>query len=100
MVKFPQKRLFLIVLTSCLVLAALGAEIFILTHLDHDCDGPECPVCLQIETAQNVLKGLKLAFIAAVFIAFDKCTNTATKQIHRCFAGLPTPIALGVKLNI
>ncbi|GHV82950.1 hypothetical protein AGMMS50212_02900 [Spirochaetia bacterium] len=58
MVGFSQKRLTLIVLTACLALAAVFAESFVFTNLDHDCLGEHCSVCLQIEIAQNVLEGL------------------------------------------
>ncbi|GHV92543.1 hypothetical protein AGMMS50268_30460 [Spirochaetia bacterium] len=65
MVKLSQKllpgrsrRLPLIVLTVFLALSAVFAEGFVFTHLDHDCIGDHCSVCLQIEIAQNVLEGL------------------------------------------
>ncbi|GHV19963.1 hypothetical protein FACS189494_02780 [Spirochaetia bacterium] len=58
MVQFSQKRLPLIVLTACLALAAVFAEGFVFTSLDHDCTGEHCSVCLQIEITQNLLEGL------------------------------------------
>ncbi|GHT58015.1 hypothetical protein FACS1894109_11410 [Spirochaetia bacterium] len=65
MVKLSQKllpngsrRLPLIVLTVFLALSAVFAEGFVFTHLDHDCTGNYCSVCLQIETARNLLEGL------------------------------------------
>jgi hypothetical protein len=58
MFRFWSKGLLLIVLTACLALAAVFAESFIFTHLDHDCIGEHCSVCLQIEIAQGLLEGL------------------------------------------
>jgi hypothetical protein len=97
MMKFPRKRLLLIVLAVCLALAALSAEVFVLTHIDHDCEGEECPVCAQIEIAQNALKALGLACIAAALAVFIPDADLFVKQARRFFTGLATPITLHVK---
>jgi hypothetical protein len=99
MMKFPRKRLLSIALAACLAFAALSAEIFTLTHIDHDCDGLDCPVCLQIDIAQNALKALALAFIAAVLAGFTLRAKFAAQQIYRYFTCLMTPITLHVKSN-
>jgi hypothetical protein len=56
MVISSGKRLSLIVITACLALAAVSADVFVFTHLDHDCTGEDCAVCLQIEIAQNLIE--------------------------------------------
>jgi hypothetical protein len=38
-----------IVLCLCAVLAVLSAENFAAVHVDHDCRGEVCPVCLWIQ---------------------------------------------------
>jgi hypothetical protein len=99
MKKCPQKRLIPLVLTASLLFAALSAEIFIFTHFDHDCCGLDCPVCLQIQTAQNILKELGLAFAAIFLIGFAFKPTLAAKRIHY-YCGFPaTPIFLNVKSN-
>jgi hypothetical protein len=81
MVKFSQKRLPLIVLTACLALSAVFAEGFVFTHLDHDCIGEHCSVCLQIEIAQSLLEGLgrigilalAACLIPQIFVIIKNC---------------------------
>jgi hypothetical protein len=99
MVEFPRKRLLLIVLTACLALAALSAEIFVFTHLDHDCIGENCSVCLQIETAQSLLKGLGFVIIAASLAGLSSGANLIVKKVAYCSAYLTSPIILNVKSN-
>jgi hypothetical protein len=94
MVRFPQKRPLFIVLAVCFVLAALTAEIFVFTHADHDCEGGACPVCLQMEIAQNILKGLVLAaaWPCLAFHGGHKIKNLR-RHVTRPFA----PVVLNIK---
>jgi len=98
MIMFPRKKLFLLILAALLALAALSAETFVFTHLDHDCVGADCPVCLQIEIAQNVLKGLGIAFVAASLAGFTLHINGKVRKAS-FFIRLFTPVALNIKSN-
>ena len=99
MVKFSQKRLPRIVLRACLALAAVSAEIFVLTNLDHDCTREHCPVCLQIDIAQNLLEGLGRIGLCA----FAACLVPQILVIIKsslCFSVLPqTLVGLKVQYN-
>ncbi|MDR1933550.1 MAG: hypothetical protein LBQ57_12105 [Spirochaetales bacterium] len=99
MAKFSRKRLFLVILAACFAFAAISAEVFILTHIEHPCCGEECPVCLQIEIAQDALKGLGLAGAAVFGLVFTLNINRITEKLRPCFICLPTPVALNVKSN-
>jgi hypothetical protein len=96
MKKFPRTGI-LIMLTVCLALAALGAELFTATHLDHDCDGLDCQVCLQIESARNLLKGLGLAITAAFLAGFTVNAGHRIEKIFCRFIRPVTPVTLNVK---
>jgi hypothetical protein len=106
MVRFSQKRppggslrLLIIILTAFLLPSAVFAEGFIFTHLDHDCIGDHCPVCLQIEIAQNLLKGLGRIGL----FALAACLITQILVIIKsslCFSVLPqTLVGLKVQYN-
>jgi hypothetical protein len=93
MFPFPQKRLFVIVLA----LIVLFTGIFAFTHLDHDCTGEDCPLCLQIEIAKQVFKGFGLA--AATFLAAGFAVNgNGRAEIVQIFSiRFASPITLNVK---
>jgi hypothetical protein len=67
MIGFSSKKLFLIVITACVALAAVFTEAFVFTHINHDCIGEDCSVCSQIGTALNLLKGLGFLRVVALF---------------------------------
>ncbi|GHV10128.1 hypothetical protein FACS189485_23100 [Spirochaetia bacterium] len=106
MVRFFQKkfpggslRLPLIVLTAFLALSAVFAEGFLFTHLDHDCIGEHCSVCLQIEITQNLLEGLGRMGIFALAAGLIPQIFAITKS-RPSFALIPqTLVCLKIKYN-
>jgi hypothetical protein len=106
MVKLSQKRLQsgssklpLIVLTVFLLLAAVFAEAFVFTHLDHDCTGNYCSICLQIKIAQNLLEGLGRFSLLALAVSLILQIFVIIKIRLSCFIVPQTLIALKVKYN-
>ena len=99
MAKFPQKRLPLIVLTACLALAAASADVFVLTHLEHDCSGGPCAVCLQIEIAQSLLEGLGRIGLFALALGLVPQIAVIIKGRLFCSIIPKTLISLKVKYN-
>ncbi len=70
-----QKREMLFLVPALFIgFSAFFSETTICSDHDHDCIGEGCPICLQIETADNFLNTLKLAgiyfFLAACFVFF------------------------------
>ncbi|MDR1106119.1 MAG: hypothetical protein LBL44_07160 [Treponema sp.] len=92
MIRFPGGRFLFAVLAACFVLAALTAGTAAL-HINHECEGADCPVCLRIETARNVLKGSVPAAVTAPFFSAGR----EIKNIHRSAALSFTPVALNTK---
>jgi len=71
-----QKREMLFLIPAvCISFSTFFSETTICSGYDHDCIGEGCPICLQIETADNFLNTLKLAgiyfFVMACFIFFS-----------------------------
>ena len=59
-----QKRgILLLVPAVCIGFSTFFSETTIYSGHDHDCIGEGCPICLQIEAANNFLNTLKLASI-------------------------------------
>jgi hypothetical protein len=105
MVRFLQKRLPggnrrlpFIVLTLVLILAAVFAEVFVFTSLDHDHTGEHCSVCLQIEIAHLLERLGRICLFA-----FAACLIPQTFVIMKnrlCFSVVPqTLIELKIKYN-
>jgi hypothetical protein len=99
MITIPRNKIFIFSLTACLALAAISAETFVFTHIDHDCTGEDCPVCLQIEIARNALKCFALALIATPLAAYTACANQTIKKNAYYFIRLVTPVTLNIKSN-
>jgi hypothetical protein len=92
------KNCLLYILLFCIAAAVLFSAAFIFSHLDHDCDGDECPVCLQIETAEMLLKGLGAAGL--VLVVVSKFPGKRPLLIPRLFSFYPvTAITLKVQFN-
>jgi disulfide bond formation protein DsbB len=54
MIKILPEKIFLPALAGCLVFAVLFSAALAFSHIDHDCGGRDCPVCLQIRAAGNL----------------------------------------------
>ncbi|MDR3342309.1 MAG: hypothetical protein LBT14_05885 [Treponema sp.] len=98
--RFSFKKGVLIACTLCIILVSLFSVAFILTHIDHDCTGSnDCPVCLQIEGAQNLLKQLRTmaVVVPAAALAIPDIRSLGNP---RFFSVYPiTTITLKVRLN-
>jgi hypothetical protein len=83
----------------CLGLSALLAETFIADHLDHDCHGSDCPVCLQIEAARELLEALSRAGIALFIAAFAAHAGLRLKAPESSRRIQATLITLKIKFS-
>jgi hypothetical protein len=94
----PRKRFLLIIFAVCITLSLIFAGTFALTHLNHDCYGDECPVCLQIEIAQNILKGLILISLIILFAGIEGRAKVVKNSIFS-YIFFPSPVLLKVKFT-
>jgi hypothetical protein len=69
-----KKKMLLLVPAVCISFSVFFSETLISAGHDHGCIGEGCPVCLQVEAADNFLKTMKLAgicfFLTACFVFF------------------------------
>jgi hypothetical protein len=74
----------LLVPAVCIGFSTFFSETTICSDHDHDCIGEGCPICLQIETADNFLNTLKLASIYFLLMACFVFFAFSPKK-HACF---------------
>lgn len=46
------------------------SEVFIFTHLRHECTGRDCKVCAEIQIAENVVRQIGTAIVVDVVLLF------------------------------
>ena len=97
MVPVSQKKFFVVTLLACIALSALLGGALATGH-NHQHTGPdECPVCVLLEAAQNTLKGMALASLAAFWGSLWLCLKNNAKSYKSTPVFLATPVALNVK---
>jgi hypothetical protein len=68
--KLCQRREMLLLVPAVFIsFSIFFSETQICSGHDHDCIGEGCPICLQIETADNFLNTLKLASVYLLLLA-------------------------------
>jgi hypothetical protein len=99
MIQFSRSRLLFAVLTAFFILASVFAAAFVFIHLDHDCTGEDCLVCLRIETVQSLFKSSALAAIAALFLRPVRQAKAIERSSFYLTSLLPDPVSLKVRFN-
>jgi hypothetical protein len=100
--RFPRKRffsLFSIILTACLAFTVILMAAFALDTPEHDCSGEDCPICLLIENAQNLLKIFVLAHSAAFLAWFGQYAGTVLRTADPYPFARKTLVSLKVQHN-
>lgn len=72
------KKRVIALLTAVVLLAVLIFSLtFVVSHLDHDCTGEDCPVCAEIGAALNVIRVISgaAACAACVFLLYNLKEN-------------------------
>lgn len=93
------KRAILLSVALLFVFAMLFSHFLILAEAEHDCAGEDCPVCLAISVAKQLLKGLSLLLLIAVsaLLLPDRVAGRSRAAAHTLLSS--TPISLKVKLT-
>lgn len=91
------KKILLFFLFCGLVGAVISSRAFVYAYLGHDCLGQDCPVCIQIQGAQKLLKNLGLAGAGLFLAARLTCIFAVSKPL--LLLRPLTPIGLKVRLN-
>jgi hypothetical protein len=93
-----SKALFQLLLIICLTGAAVFSAGFVFSHLEHDCTGVYCPVCIQYVRAGELIK--QAAGIALSMAGIGLCGIRSPLKLNRFFFHpLRTKVTLKVQLN-
>ena len=95
-----KRRLIALSFLIRFVIASLSATILILTQANHNCIGPNCPVCKQIHDVQKLLdrigRAATIVFVVAV-CSFTTCTTWIKLNFFRVHSS--TLVSEKIKLN-
>lgn len=85
-------------LCVCLLLVSVLSSVFIAEHLEHDCHGGHCEICVTIAHFQEALKQLGTAVVAvAMVLAAVYCLGSLV-LFPAVLVG-ETPISLKARMN-
>ncbi|MDR3348270.1 MAG: hypothetical protein LBO03_01465 [Acidaminococcales bacterium] len=98
-IRLPIKNKVCLWLSFCSVAIAFFYSLFILAHIDHDCDGEGCAVCAQLRLAGDFLRRLELCADKASFVFLFVGLLTAYAQLNAAFLFAADPVSLKVRLN-
>ncbi len=95
-----MKPVFKRFVVAALIFSLLSLSLFIVASAHHDHDPDYCPVCVRIETAAGILKGLvsAMALVFCVRSAISFITERCSRDVSDCRT-CETPVFLCVKLN-
>lgn len=95
--KRQRQRQMVLVLCFCFLLSSMLAIAFLATYVDHPCVGDGCEICLQMTTAERLLKQLKT--ITIVLLIFIVQFVFSMHLSHQRYFFFPTLISLKVRLD-
>ncbi len=83
-----------------LALVMLYFALFIILRANHDCTGPDCPICRLIKLCVNLLRQLlfAVALLIAAMIGMASVRFPAGRMVGAHFRF--TPVALKLKISI
>lgn len=91
-------KLFSILMACVLLFILLGSNTFIASHMKHVCIGEECPVCEELQMAENTITNLG-AIVVYVTVALFLCAFAQTfTQVYHTILRKNTLIKLKVEL--
>ncbi|MBC3888212.1 hypothetical protein GH810_07810 [Acetobacterium paludosum] len=91
------------IMSFCLVFIFLSvlflSQIFIITHINHDCQGENCPICAEIHIAEAVLQqfgfAVQTVVISIAFVCFMAESILFPNQINL----INTQVKLKIRMN-
>ena len=95
-----MKKAVRILLVAALIFSIVSLSLFVVLNIHHDHNEEYCPVCVRLETAAGILRGIFASF--AVILCCVSVTLRAVRSLcasTRAVKAYCTPVVLGVKLN-
>gem|GEM_PF-5203189 len=96
-----KTTLLFLALLICVISAMVFGEIFIYSHVDHECTeiGTNCLVCIKINVLKNFLKTLKMASVCFCLAVLLSCFNWKKRKDLVFSQHQFSPITLKVRIN-
>lgn len=98
-----KKRTITLAILICFIAVSLLSGAFILTRSCHEHDrngvGGTCATCAQIQNAENLLKQLGTAALAATSVIASLFSVAAVTQAFSAITATLTPVTLKIRMN-
>ena len=95
-----RKSLLAAVILICFVAVVLLSSLFIVTHIDHECTGHDCPICHQIQIAENSLQQIGICLVVFFFsiVATFRFRKMLCRNGYNIVLSV-SPVSLKVRMN-
>lgn len=91
------------IMASCMVffvlLVLFYSQIFIATHIHHDCSGEGCPICAEIQIAEAIIQQIGSAMQTAMLLITFVCIIAESIAIVNLVNLFNTPVEMKVRMN-
>lgn len=98
-----KQRVAAIAFLACFLIVTVLAGAFVVTHADHEHDHSgvdgSCATCVQLQSAENILKQFSTALVGALFAIAGLFAVVATLKAVAFCVTLSTPITLKIRMN-
>lgn len=99
-----KKRILAFAFLTYFLIASIFSSVFILTNAEHEHDhrgaNECCSICVQLQSANNILIQLGMAFAGmSIFSAARIYSAIEIRKIISFFVTLSTPVILKIRMN-
>ncbi len=94
-----QKRILAFLLSICLVAIITCSMVFIVTHINHNCSGEDCPICAEIQVAEAVIHRFSTAVAVLICCGAAFATISHIDSHFQCFIQANTLINKKVRMD-
>jgi hypothetical protein len=96
-----KKPIISVLMLLVLVFSLFLSEYYVISHVQHDCTGDDCPICIQIDRCLNTLQSLTHCSAAPPVISAALIFIFSALAIAKGFESLfvKTLVALRVRLD-
>ena len=82
--KKDRTRLIAIIVAIMIVIMIIFSYCFVIEHAHHDCKGKDCPICMELEMALQIISSLKvitfLPFLIAILCVFTQISGLISQS--------------------
>ncbi|SFD03861.1 hypothetical protein [Butyrivibrio sp. YAB3001] len=87
------------IMVVMVLFVVLFSAIFIVSHVDHDCTGENCPICACIQQCENILHGAGGSTLFAVVAFVPVFLIFGSYIISYCIVFSDTLVSAKVRMN-